>query len=111
MGFYIETPGITKGKARHLLDTIPGAMEIIEEEAESYLYDPDNAVVCVVENPVFDAAGFIYDKREFTRSLPRWDDARTRRWLVLPRKYVEERTRFGVEAYAEYGIVLRRKDS
>ena len=66
MGKYIETPGHTSGKASILihehgaerLDRVtPGEFEI--------QYGRGKAIICVVENPLFDAAALAYSKAEF----------------------------------------------
>jgi hypothetical protein len=48
----------------------------------------DQAIVCVVSNPRFDAAAYCYspeELREFKK-----EDGRPKRWLTLPREKAEE---------------------
>ena len=76
MGFYINQnskgqPLPAKGKAHALLQD--GAIIVAPE------FQPN--LVCVVRNPMFDAAGYCYDKDEFNA----WtdpEDPRPKIWLV-----------------------------
>lgn len=88
MGYYINSLGDgtllpAKGKADFLLTNIPGAKEIshlaINLGTETY----DN-LVCVVENGVFDAAGWAFNASEIKAFLPTYRDRRPRRWLLVP---------------------------
>lgn len=83
MGFYIETPmpydKVTQ--MRDLYDAVPVPLKA----ATAYLSDPARTVLCVVQNPTFDAVLIVTDKEEFIRSLPRPDDLRPRTWMVISR--------------------------
>lgn len=79
MGYYINTlsSGLdlpVKGKAKML---IWDGAKIVKPEFQPNL-------VCVVENPMFDAAGYCYDQDEFNAfNDPR--DYRRKTWLVHPK--------------------------
>lgn len=80
MGYYIETP-INKGKARYIVEHYGGELVL---SPESFDFDSDDALVCVVENGLFDAAGIAYspDERDQFNDP---DDTRERVWLKLPK--------------------------
>ena len=79
MGLYIEqlkdgTHLTPRNKAQQLVGD--GARELTGLEI---MYQPN--LVCVVRNPNFDAAGYVYSEREFQRFL-RGVDPRDIRWFV-----------------------------
>ena len=93
MGYYISVPG-TSGKAEFLVKN-HGARQVTVEEAAEIVKDAGRAIVCVVYNPgEFDAAGFVYNEREFIRFSDYPGDRRVRRWFEMDRKLVEQLTRF-----------------
>jgi len=82
MGRYLWCGGIT-GKADWLVANA-GATEIHPPAAGAVTENDarDMAVICVVDNGFFDAAGWAYSEAEleaFTRP-----DSRPRRWLTMP---------------------------
>jgi hypothetical protein len=86
MGFYLLSTGPTKGKAE-VLKKDHGAKVVSESEAA--LEVESMGVVCVVYNQTWDAAGFAFNLKEFARMLPRPDDQRPRRWMVMDRREAE----------------------
>jgi len=88
MGYYIQTPGHNTGKAQR----------ICEEHQEAFIIPrptvfakvPDNmGLVCVIDNGLFDAAGYCYNLREFLEfSNP--DDTRPKTWLLMDKKKAEK---------------------
>lgn len=82
MGLYLET-GTNFGKVQELVDGLDA--EVISQPVT---FDPpeDKVLVCVVQNPFFEAAGVCPDKREFQAfSEP---DGRPRTWLLIDRAAV-----------------------
>lgn len=79
MGYYIETPK-RLGKAEQL-KTMYGA-EIISKVPTTFGDIPTGkALICVVNNGMFEAAGYIYSEREFSEfSHP---DGRHRDWVLM----------------------------
>lgn len=78
MGYYIETPGRNFDKAEYLQslhDAKPsnGVWSDVQE---------GQTLVCVVSNGLFEAAGIIYDEREY-RVWTAVDDLRPKTWLLL----------------------------
>lgn len=76
MGYYInQTPKRelpAKNKASFLIEDCQ-AKKISMEQANREIISGKNAVICVIENEGFDAAGLVYDRHEFIEfSLP-WD--------------------------------------
>lgn len=92
MGYYLET-GTAHNKAA-IIEQTHGATRITPEEAEFFIAEQDGAVICVVNNGMFEAAAFCYNLDEFrTFSDPR--DDRPKTWLVIPdREKVERLTNF-----------------
>lgn len=87
MGYYIET-GDVRDKASAIIRD-HGAVEISREEAEALIDDDSVAVVCVMVNPRFEAAGFVYDRNELA-AFTEPDDARPRTWLRMDRQKAKE---------------------
>lgn len=84
MGFYIERLADgrelpVKNKAQFLAENVLGA-SLIEGEPKSWMPD----LICVISNPLFDAAGYAYDADEFGRFMPRRNDFRPRQWVRVP---------------------------
>lgn len=92
MGFYLEPP-VMRGKADWLIRNF-GAREISLSEAKEIVSDSqEEAVICVVDNGPFEAAGFCYDHQEMW-SFTQPDDPRPKRWLAAPREAVIEASGF-----------------
>lgn len=94
MGFYLEVPGtVTKNKAQ-LIQQLYNAVPVSQEQAEQIVKTAQQAVVCVVENPTFDAAAFCHSPEEFNRFSHPMDD-RKKTWLMIhDRAMVEKLTNF-----------------
>ena len=79
MGYYIQTPQ-DLGKAEYLIGKY-GAIHLHPYEALKYM-DLDFALICVVNNGLFEAAAFIYNHHEYEAfNDPR--DGRPKKWLVM----------------------------
>lgn len=93
MGFYIEVPDTRKHKAKLIEETLH-ARRITQAEAEEIVKDAQKAVICVVENDLFDAAAFCYSSDEFAR-FAEPSDPRRKTWLVINnRPLIEKMTGF-----------------
>ncbi len=90
MGYYIQGPA--KGKVEHILAECEGAKEVSIEEATGLV---DSGLVCVVDNGMFEAAGFVYSKREFEEFADPID-SRPKRWLSVPREWAEKESGYRV---------------
>jgi hypothetical protein len=85
MGYYIQVPR-NRAKARYLRD-VHGARLISPPK----VFDPPpgEALICVAEGGMFDAAAYCFDGREFEAfTLP--DDKRHKTWLLMDKKLAEE---------------------
>lgn len=80
MGYYLN-PLPTKGKADYLLEVF-GANEIEQPSDFAPYRDRLPMLVCVVENPGFDAAALVYDGREFQDFIDP-NDPRPKRWVEI----------------------------
>lgn len=89
MGFYIDVPDTLKGKADIIQETF-NAVSVSQAEAEQIVKDLQKAVVCVVENDLFDAAAFCYSPEEFARFSYRGDQ-RPKTWLVINNRAMIEK--------------------
>jgi hypothetical protein len=82
MGYYINT-GHNIGKAEWLI-TNEGALELsFVPSSLSELPPEKEGLICVVNNGMFEAAGFIYNDREL-KDFTDPTDYRDKRWLVIP---------------------------
>lgn len=85
MGYYIEAP-VLHGKAAWLADNyevtrLPHAPASFSEVPE------DKALVMVIANPMFEAAGYVYSQREFDDVVD--TDMRPREFLLMDKLTVE----------------------
>ena len=94
MGYYINTPEMTAlGKASTLL-TFYDVKELWESQPPSTIPD-DKALICVVENGNFDAAGLCYDDKEYEAfNRPFDEDPRMKRWLLVDKQWAYTQTGF-----------------
>ncbi len=93
MGYYIEGP--SKGKAKWLMDTYD-AEEIVAAPGVILTRNsvpPGKAIVCVVDNGLFEAAAYGYNNQELADFQAPWD-LRPKRFIVMDEKKVQELTRF-----------------
>lgn len=92
MGFYIEVPR-NKQKATQLVEMY-GA-EVIPEPEEYWMHDPNQSLICVVNNGLFEAAGLCFDEQEFNAF--KFPDGRPRIWLLMDRTKAWKLTGFKEE--------------
>ena len=81
MGYYIQTP-VHFNKAYYLVEE--DEAEIINQPTHFSDISKDRALICVVTNPLFEAAGYCFCNNEFTAFLPTPEDQRPRTWLTMP---------------------------
>jgi hypothetical protein len=78
MGYYIQGPA--KCKAQYIVSEYDG--EIIAEPKYFNMLPVDKALVCVVDNGAWEAAGYCHNEKEFNMfANPR--DRRPRKWLII----------------------------
>lgn len=90
MGHYIQTPE-PRRKADQLKN-LHGAYPAYDHRNDRLPRPSDlgenEVLICVVENPQFDAAGIVFNDHEFNSfSHP---DGRRKEWLILPKNKVVE---------------------
>jgi hypothetical protein len=80
MGYYIQTK-YPQNKARQIVEDY-GANLVLSPD--SFDFAGPNALICIVENPNFDAAAIAYNaaERDYFNSP---DDDRPKVWLSLPK--------------------------
>jgi len=81
MGYYIETGDVVKGKEIVLVSKY-GA-EIIDLPESFDEVPEDKALICVVDNGLFEAAAHCYNESEFEAFKPTPTDQRPRQWLIM----------------------------
>lgn len=92
MGFYINVPKDTN-KAEQIIDMYGGKLLVAPPPFEEI--PKDKALIAVVHNIGFEAAGFVFDKSEYDRMvLPTLQDTRTREFVLIDRKKAEELSGF-----------------
>ena len=94
MGYYINEPKMEARYKADALFSVYGA-EPTSPTPPSEV-PPDKALVCVVENGLFDAAAFVFNDREYIDFIR--PDGRRRTWLLMDRAWVVK-----VTGYAEDG--------
>lgn len=95
MGYYIET-GKLHDKAHDIIAKHGGVL-VDQGTARAMVADPDTAVVIVVDNGLFEAAGFAYDKQEF-EAFTHVSDQRPKQFLLLKRSTAIALTGYSEEA-------------
>ena len=84
MGYYINEPKMgARFKAATLVEEY-GAEQTLPTPPSNV--PPDKALVCVVENGLFDAAAFVFSDREYHEVIR--PDGRPRTWLLMDRAWV-----------------------
>jgi hypothetical protein len=91
MGYYVET-GTTHNKAKIICQQHNG-QRVTQEQALTAMHDPTKGVIVVVSNPMFEAAAFAYDMREF-EAFTDPDDFRPKQFVVMDRKLAEKLSRY-----------------
>lgn len=92
MGFYIETPGQVIDKTKRLVKDYGAG--IVNPPSSFDQVPEDKALICVVTNPFFEAAGYCYDEREFAVFSNIRDD-RPKTWLLMDKKLAEKLSGYG----------------
>lgn len=91
MGYYIEVPD-NFGKMAQLKN-LHGAIQVSKDEAAQSLDDPDKAVVVVMHNGFFEAAGFAYSRAEFD-AFTDPSDSRRKEFAIMDRSLVKRLTKY-----------------
>jgi len=85
MGYYIQVPE-NLNKAAQLVKIHQA--EIIPPPASFDEVPKGKGLVCVVENPLFDAAAYCYNQGEFAEFVR--EDGRLKTWLLMDKALAEE---------------------
>ena len=89
MGFYIQRSNDdVKHKAEWLVDVYEG---IVVQKPTSFNDIPQNkGLVIVIDNGIFEAAGYIFDEREFKAATSDRLDIRPKVFVLLDKKLAEK---------------------
>ena len=92
MGYYIEVPE-NKGKAQQIAYLYGARM--LDRQPNYSDAGPDEAIICVLDNGPFEAAGYAYSEDEFNEfAAPDFGYQRPRTWLIMGREKAEKLTGF-----------------
>lgn len=92
MGYYLNS-----GNASHKTEWLArehGGKIVDKNKASIAMNDPSLAVVVVVNNGLFEAAGFAYDIKEF-EVFTMSDDIRPKHFVVMDRELCKQLSGFG----------------
>lgn len=89
MGFYIQVPDRLK-KARQLVSLHKA--EIIQRPQFFGSVPEGKALICVIDNGIFEAAGLCYSEDEFEDMST--NDGRARTWVLMDKALAHELTGF-----------------
>jgi hypothetical protein len=94
VGYYINQtqagPLDPHGKADRLIND-EGAAELVGAPGQLSHVQKDQAIVCVVDNGLFEAAGLAYSQEEL-EAFASSGDLRPKRWLKIDKKRAHELT-------------------
>lgn len=90
MGHYIQGPA--KGKVPFICSNY-GARVISISEAFDVILDGKEACICVVDNGPFEAAGLLYDTKEFSAFMNP-TDSRPKQFLAMNKQKAYELARY-----------------
>ena len=85
MGFFIEA-ATNKSKAQWLVKH-RGA-EIVDAPTDFSHVPPEKGLVVVVDNGMFEAAGYIFDQDEYRRATQ--EDGRSREFVLMDKELAED---------------------
>lgn len=103
MGYYIEAP-VLHGKAQYLAQAYDA--ELLDAAPASYDAIPEGkGLVVVVDNGIFEAAGFCYSEDEFAE-FTRPGERRPRTFVLMDRKVAEIASGFNREpgSFPDYSV-------
>lgn len=90
MGYYIQTES-NHNKAEAIAKKFNG--EIVSRPATFSDIPIGKGLICIVDNILFEAAGFICDEREFN-AFTQPSDARPHTWVLIDRADAERETNY-----------------
>jgi hypothetical protein len=91
MGYYIEV-NKPRGKAKQIVDQFSG--QIISKPSSYKDIPEDKALIVVVDNYLFEAAGYTFDEREF-EAFTDSSDARPKEYVLIDKKIANHLTGYG----------------
>lgn len=86
MGYYIEVPH-PRGKAQQMVEIHQAELVLSPEKFD---FSGPDALLCVVENPMWDAVAIAYNVDERDAFLPTKTDQRPRVWLKIPKTLAKQ---------------------
>ncbi len=90
MGYYIQTP-MPQNKAGQIARNHDG--EIIEQPSSFSEVPKGKALICVVDNRIFEAAAFCFNESEFEEFTQR-TDRRGKEWVLISHDLACELTEY-----------------
>lgn len=92
MGYYIEAPS-NHGKAEYLVRTHGGERLVIPPATMEEIPE-GKALIVVIDNMIFEAAGFAHDQRELDAFTKNPRDPRPREYVIMDRALAEKLSGF-----------------
>lgn len=89
MGYYIQTENILVGKAAYLVKKYNA--KVLNEVPEWNEISADKAIICVVNNGLFEACGYCYNPKELY-VFNRPGDWRDKIWLLMDKELTNKLT-------------------
>ena len=89
MGYYIETPGFNRNKTQIIIEKYNG--KIIQRPKSFDSVPADKAIICVVDNLIFEAVGYCYNPSEF-KAFSDPTDTRKKIWILINKTLAEKLT-------------------
>lgn len=87
MGYYINT-NVNRGKTKFIIDNYGGKL-VGFAIAEIAMTDPATAVIVVMDNGLFEAAGYAFNQDEFKKfTYP--DDTRRKQFILMDKIMAEK---------------------
>lgn len=90
MGYYIDTEQ-SHGKASFIAQTLNGV--IVDQATAFDAVNAGEGVIVVVNNGLFEAAGFAYDVKEF-EAFTEPNDTRSKEFVILDREVAKQASRY-----------------
>lgn len=91
MGYYIQTENILVGKAAYLVNKYNA--KVLPKAPEWNDIPEDQAIICVVNNGLFEACGYCYNSQELN-AFNRPTDFRDKIWLLIDKELTNKLTKY-----------------
>lgn len=91
MGYYIQGPNF--GKAKFIVKEYDGEIVSYKTAYDTFMNTSDKAVIVVIDNGMFEAAGFAYSLQEF-KEFTYPDDFRPKQFVLIDKDLAYKLTNY-----------------